>query len=369
MKFNQFLISISTLLMFCCSTLANTTDCVDEYVLSQMQKKKIPGMSIAIVKNGEIVKVKGYGLANIELNVPATPDTVYQSGSIAKTFTATLIMMLVERGKLGLDDKINLYFKEAPKTWQNITIRHLLTHTSGIYGYTNNPLNINFRLDYTDEELFKLIASKPLDFQPGDKFNYSNSGYVLLGMIIKNVTGKHWGDLAEEYIFKPLDMKTARIMSEADIIPNRAAGYRLVNGELKNQEYVSPSLNRVADGSLYLTVFDLAKWDKALYTEKLLKQSTLKQMWTLARLNNGKTADGYGIGWELEKLNNHPVVFHCGAWQGFRGEIDRFINDKLTIIFLDNRESGQGFIGYGIAGCYEPALVPTDPQEIEKIKK
>lgn len=260
MKFNRFVISASILLTFCCSILANTTDCVDEYVLSQMQKKKIPGMSIAIIKNGEIVKVKGYGLANIELNVPATPDTVYQSGSIAKTFTATLIMMLVDRGKLGLDDKINLYFKKAPKIWQNITIRHLLTHTSGIINYDDdkNPLKINVRLDYTDEALFKLIASKPLDFQPGDKFNYSNSGYVLLGMIIKNVTGKHWGDLAEEYIFKPLDMKTARIISEADIIPNRAAGYRLVNGELKNQEYISPSLNRVADGSLYLTVLDLA---------------------------------------------------------------------------------------------------------------
>lgn len=346
-------------------------DKIDNYIISEMKKKQIPGMSIAIVKNGEIVKAKGYGLANIELNVPATPNTVYQSGSIGKQFTATLIMMLVEKGKLKLSDKINQYIKNAPEKWGSITIYHLLTHTSGLknYDYEHNNMSFNFCQNYSDEELTKMAASLPLEFKPGERWEYCNTGYILLGIIIKNLTGKHWGDLAEEYIFKPLDMKTARIMSEEDIIFNRAAGYRLVKGEIKNQEYVSPTLNQTADGSLYLTVLDLAKWDKALYEGKILKKSSLQQMWTPVKLKNGKIVQ-YGFGWEFEKLNGHPVIFHGGAWQGFSGEIDRFIDDKITIIYLANRASGEGlgYIGYRLVGLYDSSFIPTDPKEKKKIE-
>jgi CubicO group peptidase (beta-lactamase class C family) len=371
MKFNKLILSVSFYLILStgfilCSNLANASDKVDEFILSEMQKKNIPRMSIAIVKDGKIVKMQGYGLASIELNVPVTPETVFQSGSIGKQFTATLIMILVEQGKLKLTDKINQFIKEAPKKWESITIYHLLTHTSGLknYNYKNNSMGFNFCNDYTDDELIKMAASLPLEFKAGEKWEYSNTGYVMLGMIIKKVTGKHWGDVAEQHIFKPLDMKTARIISEEDIILNRAAGYRLVNGEIKNQQYVSPSLNRTADGSLYLTVLDLAKWDKALYGEKILKKESLRQMWTPAKLNNGKAVN-YGFGWEFEELNKHPVIFHGGSWQGFSGEIDRFVNDNLTIIYLTNREAGLGNIGYGIAGQFDPAFIPADPQKLK----
>ena len=273
--------------LFCLSATYSfaQTDKIDDYVKSEMEKQKIPGLSIAVVKNGEVIKAKGYGLANVELNAPAAPETIYQSGSVGKQFTATLTMMFVEEGRMSLDDPISKYIPDAPPIWKDIRIRHLLTHTSGI---SNNLYNqINMRQDYTEDELVKKIASIPLDFQPGEKWNYSNPGYVMLGIIIGKVGGKFYGDLLREKIFQPLGMTTARIINEADIIPNRAAGYRRPKGELKNQEWVSPALNTTADGSLYFSILDLAKWDAALYTEKLLKRASLERMWTPAKLNDG----------------------------------------------------------------------------------
>ncbi|HKQ09523.1 MAG TPA: serine hydrolase domain-containing protein [Blastocatellia bacterium] len=331
-------------------------DKIDLFVKADMQKRKIPGLSIAVVKNGRVIKTKGYGLANVESNVPATPETIYQSGSVGKQFTATLVMMLVEEGKMSLDDHISKYIPDAPDIWKAITIRHLLTHTSGI----SNKLydQINMRRDYTEDELVEKIAGIPLDFQPGTKWNYSNPGYVLLGILIHKATGKFYGDLLKERIFAPLDMTTARIISEADIIPNRAAGYRLVKGELKNQEWVSPLLNTTADGSLYLTVYDMAKWDAALYTERLLKRASLEQMWTPVKLASGKTQP-YGFGWELGDVNGHHIIEHGGAWQGFTTYIARYVDDKLTVIVLTNRAGADpGRVAHGIAGLYNPELAP-----------
>jgi len=336
------------------------TDEVDDYVRAQMQKRNIPGLSLAVVKNGEIIKAKGYGLANVELNVPASPQTVYQSGSVGKQFTATAVMMLVEDGKINLDDRIGKYLDDAPELWKDITIRHLLTHTSGIKNYGNRDLN--YRLDYTDEELVKKAASFPLDFAPGEKWSYSNTGYVLLGIIIKKASGKFYGDLLRERIFAPLKMDTARVITEEDIVPNRAAGYRLVKGELKNQSYVSPSLNRTADGSLYLTVLDLAKWDAALYTEKLLKRASLELMWAPVKLNNGRTHP-YGFGWGLGDVRGHKLIEHAGAWQGFTAHIARYVDDKLTIIVMTNLAGGgPGAIAHGVAGLYNPELRPVGTQ-------
>lgn len=332
---------------------------IDEFVKQQMQARKIPAVSIVVLKNGEIVKTKGYGFANLEHQVAAKPETIYQSGSIGKQFTATLVMMLVEEGKLALDDKINKYFTDAPDTWKDITVRHLLTHTSGI----SNKLydQINMRADYTEDELIKKISSIPLDFQPGEKWNYSNPGYVTLGILIHKISGKFYGDLLQEKIFKPLGMNTARIINEADIIPNRAAGYHLVKGELKNQEWVSPVLNTTADGSLYFTVLDMAKWDAALYGEKLLKKSSLDQMWTPVKLNNGSTK-AYGFGWSFGEIKGHKIIEHGGAWQGFTTYIARYVDDKLTVIALTNLAGADpGKIAHGVAGFYNAELNPQPP--------
>ena len=347
-------------------TLSAQLDKVDDFVQASIKQQKIPGLALAVMRDGKIVKAQGYGLASVELNVPVTPETIFQSGSMGKQFTATGIMMLVEEGKLGLDDKIAKYLGEAPETWKAITIRHLLTHTSGIKDYTGTDFDA--RGDFTEEQLLKKIESFPPDFAPGEKWSYSNSGYLLLGLVIHKVTGKFYGDFLQERIFGPLGMKTTRIISEADIIPNRAAGYRLVKGELKNQEWVAPSLNTTADGALYFTVLDLAKWDAALYTEKLLKRSSLEQMWTPVKLNNGKTYP-YGFGWYIREVNGHKNIEHGGAWQGFTTGISRYVDDKLTVVALtnlDSRHSRPPEIIHGVAGLYVPALTPPPlPNPIE----
>src|SRR5438128_2212772 len=235
---------------------------VDDYIKAEMQRQRIPGLSLAVIKDGQIILARGYGFANVELQVPVKPETIFQSGSMGKQFTATAVMMLVEAGKLSLADPITKFFSDAPDSWKIITVRHLLTHTAGTTDY---PRDFDFRRDYTEDELLKRAEVIPLSFQPGEKWSYSNLGYVLLGILIHKVSGQFYGDFLQERVFRPLGLTTARIISEADIVPNRAAGYRLVKGELKNQDWVSPSLNTTADGALYLTVYDMAKWDAALY--------------------------------------------------------------------------------------------------------
>jgi CubicO group peptidase (beta-lactamase class C family) len=183
----------------------------------------------------------------------------------------------------------------------------------------------------------KIVSGIPLAYEPGTSWSYSNLAYLTLGIMIHEVTGKFYGDFLQERIFKPLGMTTTRIINEADIIPNRAAGYELVNGELKNQDWVSPTLNTTADGSLYFSTIDLAKWDAALYTEKLLKQSSFEQMWTPVKLKNGQVNSGhYGFAWFVENIGGKKVVRHEGEWQGFTTFITRHLDDKTTVVILTN---------------------------------
>jgi CubicO group peptidase (beta-lactamase class C family) len=338
---------------------------VDEFVAAELRAQHIPGVALAVVRDGKIVKAAGYGLANVELGVATKPESIFQTGSVGKQFTATAVMMLVEEGKIGLDDKISKYFAGAPAAWKDIAVRHLLSHTSGIPDYTSEKTvgAINMRTDYTEEALVKKISGLPLEFQPGEKWSYSNSGYLLLGVLIHHVTGEFYGDFLQHRIFQPLQMTSTRIISEADIVPNRCAGYRLVKGELKNQEWVSPSLNTTADGALYTNVLDLAKWDAALYTEKLLKKSSFDHMWTPVRLNGGNTY-AYGFGWSITEVNGHRLLHHGGAWQGFTMHISRYVDDRLTIVVmtnLDSDHSDPAKIAQGVAVLYVPALKKPEP--------
>ena len=327
------------------------SDAVAQYVNAEMARQHIPGVALLVARNGEIVRAEGFGFANVELQVPVKPETLFQSGSVGKQFTATAIMMLVEEGKIGLDDSITKYLPEAPPAWKPVTIRHLLTHTGG---FTDYPKDFDFRKDYSEADLLKIVAGIPLAFPPGTKWSYSNLGYLTLGVLIHRVTGTFYGDVLQARIFRPLGMQTTRIMSEADIIPNRASGYRLVKGELKNQEWVSPTLNTTADGSLYFSILDLARWDAALYTDKLLKRSSLEQMWTVARLNDGKPNSGhYGFGWEITSSHGHRLIDHEGAWQGFKSQISRYVDDKLTVVVLaDLAEADPGKIAEHVAEFY-----------------
>jgi len=324
-------------MLICSAALASAadqSDPVDDYIHAEMAKQHIPGLALLVSRGGQVIRAQGYGLANVELQVPVKPETIFQSGSVGKQFTATAVMMLVAEGKIGLDDPLTKYFADAPPTWTQVTIRELLSHTAG---FTDYPKSFDMRRDYTEAEELKIVEAIPLAFPPGTSWSYSNLGYLTLGIVIHKVTGKFYGDFLQERIFRPLGMNTARIISEADIVPNRAAGYRLAKGELKNQEWVAPTVNTTADGSLYFSIDDLAKWDAALYTEKLLPRSSLEQIWTVAKLNNGQPNSGhYGFGWEIGKRNGHRVVEHEGAWQGFETGISRYLDDKLTVVVLTN---------------------------------
>ncbi len=338
---------------------------IEAYLKTEMEKQQIPGVAVAILRDGKIIYAKGHGLANIEHQAAVKPETVFQSGSIGKQFTAAAVMLLVEDGKLSLDDKITRYFPSAPDHWQKITIRHLLTHTAGTTDY---PPDFDFRRDFTEEELLQQAAAIPLAFQPGERWSYSNLGYVMLGILISKVTGRFYGEFLHERIFKPLRMTTARIISEADIIPNRSSGYRLVNGQLKHQEWVAPTTNTTADGSLYLTIYDLAQWDAALYGEKLLKRSSLEQSWSPVKLNNGKTCP-YGFGWMLREANGHRLIEHGGSWQGFKSFIARYVDDKLTVLVLANlAQADPERLAHGMAALYDARLVsPDERMRSEKV--
>jgi CubicO group peptidase (beta-lactamase class C family) len=328
-----------------------TTVAVTDYVKLEMQRQHIPGLSLLVVRAGKIIRAEGFGLANVELQVPVKPETIFQSGSVGKQFTATAVMMLVEEGKVGLDDPLIKYFKDAPASWKDVTVRELLSHTAGFGDY---PKDFDFHKDWTEDEELKLVEATPLAYVPGTKWEYSNLGYLTLGVLIHRVTGEFYGDFLQKRIFQPLEMSSTRIISEADIIPNRAAGYRLVKGELKNQEWVAPMLNTAADGSLYFSILDLAKWDAALYTEKLLKQSSLDLMWTPVKLKNGKVnKDGYGFGWFIDNRDGHRCIHHDGSWQGFEIAIDRYVDDQMTVVVLTNLAGAEpGKISRRVAEMY-----------------
>ena len=330
---------------------------VDSLVNSELQKQNIPGLSVVIVRDGKIDYVKGYGLANIEHKVTVKPETIFQSGSVGKQFTAFAIMLLVENGKMNLDDRLTKFFPDAPASWDSVTVKNLLTHTAGFGEYTND---FNYWADYTEDSLYRIFVKKPLTFKPGEKSQYSNMGYATLGLIISKVTGRFYGEFLKQHIFEPLGMSTARIISEADIVPNRAAGYRLVNEEIKNQEWVSPTINTTADGSLYVSALDMAKWEAGLNAAKLLKKESYDAMWSPVKLNDGSTYP-YGFGWRIDTINDKKILEHDGTWQGFESTIMRYPEKKLAVIVFANLlRTNSNKIVTRIMKLYQPELaIPT----------
>jgi CubicO group peptidase (beta-lactamase class C family) len=336
---------------------------IDAFVQAEMRREKIPGLAVGIVSAGTVAASKGYGKANVELGVPVTDETLFQSGSLGKAFTAVAVMLQVEAKRLELDDPLTKYFAGAPDSWRGITVRNLLNHTSGLPDFTEDetpggpPPQIELRRDYTEQELTQAAYKLKLAFPTGAKWDYSNTGYELLGFLVHRTSGRFYGDVLHDQVFVPLRMGTARIMSEEDIIANRAAGYRLVKGELKNQEYVSPSLNTTADGSLYLSMRDWIAWDRGLRAHAVLKQSSWDEIYTPAKLRNGKTYP-YGFGWFIGEAKGKPVYHHSGSWQGFNTYISRYLGDDLTVIVLSNQgnSSAKNFVD-GIVKVLDPQLL------------
>ena len=364
---------------------AQRAQSIDGLVRTDMARQKIPGLALGIYSRGTVLLTRGYGQANIELSVPVKPETIFQSGSVGKQFVSAAIMMLVEEGKISLDDSVTKYFREAPATWKPILIRNLLSHTSGLSEYESDERSgpkgpFYLRLDYTEAELTTNIEAMPIEWAPGSQWAYRNTNYVLLGIIIHKVTGEFYANFLGDRIFKPLGMTSTRLISDADIILNRASGYELHDGQLKNQSWVSPTFNSTADGALYFNVIDLARWDAALYTTQLLKQSSLDRIFTVYSLNDGKpNPPGYGFGWFIGEQNHHKRIEHGGAWQGFTTEISRYPDDNLTVVVLTNLDAGHsnpGLIANVVAGLVIPALLSAklvvipdnDPQVVVKLK-
>lgn len=343
-------------------------DAIDDYIRAELKRQGVPGMSLGVVRDGKTLKAEGYGLANVEHDVPAARHTVYQSGSVGKQFTAAAVMLLIEDGKLALEDPIALHLPGAPEAWNAITVRHLLTHTSGLGDYIGA---LDMRRDYSEDELLRKAYGIPPISPPGREWRYSNTGYMLLGVLVSKLSGKFYGEVLRERVFNALFMKTARVMSEADIVPNRAAGYRWADGALRNQEWVAPSINTSGDGSLYLSVDDLIKWNIALDSEAVLKKASLKKMWEPGRTADGKPT-GYGFGWFIDEVHGHRRLHHGGAWQGFTSHVERYPDHRLAVIVLMNMagpskpgEPGgdPARIAAAVAALVEPALRgPTSRQ-------
>lgn len=331
-------------------------DAVDDLVSAEIQKRHLPGLSLAVVCDGQVVKTAAYGLADLELDVHATPKTVFQIQSITKTFTSAAILLLADEGKLSLDDAIGKHIEGTPDSWKGITIRHLLNHTSGIKDFINEP-TASLRIDVTEEEVLRATTPRPLNFQPGGRYAYSNTNYHLLAMVIRKLTGKWYGDFLRERIFGPLGMTDTRPVSLSEIIPNRASGYFWTGQGYRKGDFIAGSILSYGGGGILSTAPDMALWAQAMMAGRLLKPEVIDQAWTPALLKDGKTAS-YGLGWGIGRLEGHREVNHSGGHAtGFTSFLGIYPDDHLAIVVLLNcGGANPGRIAHRVAGIYMPEL-------------
>jgi CubicO group peptidase (beta-lactamase class C family) len=331
---------------------------LNDYLSACNEIWKFHGTAL-VAKNGEVILKKGYGMANIELDVPNIPGMKFQIGSITKQFTATAILQLQERGLLNLGDPITRHLPEYPEESGNkVTIHHLLSHTSGIPSYTDmRYLMAKKALPVSVDDLLTTFKNEPLEFEPGEKYKYSNSGYVVLGAIIETVSGKSYEDYIRENILEPLKMNNSAYDHRDKIVKNRAAGYTPdEKGELRNADFVHMSAPYAA-GALYSTVEDMLIWDQALYTEKILEKSSLNKMFTPIK-------DNYGYGWVIEQKYARTLVWHNGGIDGFHTTFNRWVDDSLCIVVLSNNDSAPvENIASGLA-----AIIFGKPYDVPVIK-
>jgi D-alanyl-D-alanine carboxypeptidase len=331
---------LTSILIVLCSLATAIADQVDDLVRDQMSRHPIPGLALEIIRDGKPVKIAAYGLADLEWKSPLTPETVFEIGSITKQFTASAIMLLAQEGKLSVDDKLSRHLKDTPEIWTNITLRHLLTHTSGIKNYTELD-GFELSRHLTQAQFTRKIGAVPLDFPPGEKWSYCNSGFNLLGFVIENVSGQDYWQFMQQRIFGPLGMTNTTNRDPRRIIPSRAKGYETdAAGHFINRD--SDLTDVFSAGAIVSTVGDLAKWNAALDAGQLLTPATEAAMWTPIRLNNGSTHD-YGFGWYLSPLEGRRNIGHSGSTSGFSASFQRFPDDRLTVIVLTNsNEQGIG---------------------------
>jgi CubicO group peptidase (beta-lactamase class C family) len=348
------------ILSACAAVLHCSADQFDDVVRAEMKARDLPGVAISITSGTNVIKSQGYGDANLEWKIPADHETVFQLASLTKQFTAVAIEFLIQDRKLKLDERASDFLEDIPLAWRKVTIRNLLTHTSGIKNYTSvtNFMDLT-RTHASHADVINSIKAYPLDFEPGDRYSYSNSGYYILGMIVEKVSGMSFDDYLHSRIFAPLGMTRTRVNSLTDIIEKRAAGYDRTGDILKNAETIDLSWPFAA-GALVSTADDMARWHIGLLSGKVLPRAVLDQMWRPAKLNNGGESD-YGFGWSIATQKGHRVVQHAGGIPGF-ATFSKIIPDtQLSITVLINLETGNaGRLADKLAEVAEPDLKLTE---------
>lgn len=325
-----------------CLTVTASADPVDDYVRGQLGPRRLPGVSLAVIKDGRIIKAAGYGLASLELNAPASARSVYEIGSISKQFTADAVLLLAEDGKLSLDDPLSKYLRRTPPAWSAITLRHVLTHTAGLPDFDTGRIGFSYRREYTETEFVDLLAAHPLDFTPGERWNYTN-GFPLLGIVVERASGMPYEDFVRTRIFERLGLASARFKSNTDVVPNRADGYLFKDGAYRHGERLRPALI-APNGGVLINVLDFAAWDIAITSGRLLSAASMAAMATPVRLTNGRTV-GHGLGWFMDQFNGHRFGAHWGTTvTGHSAVIRRYVDDRVTVIVLANLDDG----GFGI---------------------
>ncbi len=331
-------------------------------VVEAFQKYRHFMGTVMVVKDDQILLKKAYGMANLEWQVPNTSHGKFRLGSITKQFTATAILQLAEQHKLSVDDTACSYFDRCPKAWKKITIRQLLSHTSGIPSYTEEERftqPIGIRIPEEPAEILLRTKNKPLDFKPGTQWHYDNSGYIFLGIIIEKVSGEKYADYIKKYIFEPLGMSDSGYEPTATILDYRVSGYHRCGHVFCNANYMDMSIPFAA-GALYSTVEDMYKWDRALYTDKILSNALRRQMFMVV-MNN------YGYGWDLSPMVHHQQIGHGGNIFGFSAYIARFPKEKVLVIVLSNvEETDSKAIAASLAGTIfgEQVAIPTEIKPI-----
>ncbi len=313
---------------------AQTAPAIDQLFRAAAQPNE-PGLAVIVVRKGETLHRSAYGMANVELRVALQPDHVLRIGSVTKQFTSAAIMMLAEEGKLAVTDPITKFLPDYPTQGKTITVEHLLTHTSGIQSYTDMPKwRSMFRQDMSLTELIDLFKNEPMQFEPGARWRYNNSGYILLGAIIEKVSGKKYADFVQERIFTPLGMKDTRYDVTEQVIPRRAAGYVKAGERIVNAPYLSMT-QPYAAGSLMSTVDDLAKWDAALAAGRVINADSLGKIFTSYALTSGNDSS-YGYGWSIGRYEGRAVQEHGGGIHGFRSYVLRIPSDGVYVAVLSN---------------------------------
>ena len=332
---------------------------IEVAVREAMDRTSTPGVAVGVVHDGEVLMSKGFGVANIETGSTVTTETMFQSGSVGKQFTAAGVMLLVEDGRVDLDESIRVHVPEAPASWQPITVRHLLTHASGIPDYTSD--SFDYATNYSEEDLVRMASGLTLEFPPGTRWNYSNTGYVMLGVMISRVTGAPYWEFLRERLFDPAGMPTIRINTATEIVPHRARGYMPAPGGLQNASHVAEQTNTTGDGSMLFSLRDMIAWNEVVRTRTVLSPESWDQILTPMVLNSGNTHP-YGFAWFFDEVAGQLVTEHSGAWQGFVNQYTRFPRQDLSVIVLTNARSTMSApLAMQIGALIDPELTPEPP--------